>query len=63
MFVNFRLLIKSVVIVYTKLNFAKSFVIIYEAHSSAEDKLLNKICSFHKGNNDLVVATDTAYTS
>lgn len=57
------LIIKSVVIVYTKLNFAKSFIIIYEAHSSTEDKLLNKVYSFHEGNNYLVIATDKAYTS
>ena len=51
------LIIKSVVIVYTKLNFAKSFIIIYEAYSSTEDKLLNKVCSFPEGNNYLVIRT------
>lgn len=57
------LIIKRVVFVYTKLKFAKSFLIIYEAHSSTEDKLLNKVCSFHEGNDYLVVATDKAYPS
>lgn len=43
-------------------NFCKSAITIYEAHSYW-GQASGQVCSFHEGNNYLVIATDKAYTS